>query len=128
MLRHILAGALVLAAAGGVMAAGSTAHAEIYAPYARAGAIVDSDGRLNLFKNVISSRRVSTGRYCVRVADFVDVSKALIQITPRRELRLPYIAFRNPSSTCHERNTLAVHVTNPHTGELADGGFDLTIA
>ncbi|MEV4074462.1 hypothetical protein ACGFJC_08405 [Nonomuraea fuscirosea] len=128
MLRHSLAGGLVLAAASCFLAAGSVAHADIYAPYARAGAIVDADGGLNNYKNVISSERVATGRYCVEVSHKVDVTGALIQITPRDARRLPHIAYRNPSPTCEGHNTLAVHVYDTSTGHLADGGFDVTIS
>lgn len=127
MLRHTLTGGFALAV-GCVLAAGPVAHADIYAPYARAAAIVDADGRLNNFKNVISSSRVGPGRYCVRVAKSVTVKSALIQITPRDALRLPHIAYRGPSPTCGERNTLTVHVYDVDTTHLADGGFDVAIS
>ncbi|MBF8191514.1 hypothetical protein ITP53_38635 [Nonomuraea sp. K274] len=128
MLRRTLAGGLMLAATGLALSSGTAAHADIYAPYARAAAIIDADGDLNEYKNVKSSRRVAVGKYCIRVADNVDIREAVIQLTPRQGLRLPYIAFRYPSATCNDSNTLAVHVFNTSTGRFADGAFDLTIA
>ncbi|MEV4176000.1 hypothetical protein [Nonomuraea sp. NPDC049709] len=128
MLRHTLAGGLVIAAAGCVLAGGSVAQADIYAPYARAAAIVDTDGTLNNHKNVTASSRVAKGHYCVRIGRSVDVTGGLIQITPRVPNRLPYIAYRNPSALCdHAENTLAVVVYDPTTGHLADGGFDVAV-
>ncbi|MEU6719123.1 hypothetical protein ABZ897_47325 [Nonomuraea sp. NPDC046802] len=126
MLRHTLAGGLMLATSL-VLTAGPGAHADIYAPYARAAAIVDANGTLNNFKNVVSSRLVSRGKYCVRVRSNVDVREALIQITSRDPVRLPQIAYRHPSPTCNEDNTVAVHVYNSSSGQLADGGFDFAI-
>ncbi|SEH01827.1 hypothetical protein SAMN05444920_12278 [Nonomuraea solani] len=129
MFRSTLAGALALVATGGILvAAGPAAHADLWAPYARAGAIVDADGKLNNGKNVIDSWRAGTGKYCVRVAYDVDVAKALIQITPRNARRLPHIAYRNKSATCKRDNTVAVHVYDTTHGRLADGGFDLAIS
>ncbi|MEV0384889.1 hypothetical protein [Nonomuraea sp. NPDC050643] len=128
MFRSTLAGALVLAASGLILAASPAAHADLRAPYARAGAIVDADGKLNNGKNVIDSWRAGVGRYCVRVAYDVDVTEALIQITPRNARRLPHIAYRNPSSTCKHDNTITVNVYDTNTGRLADSGFDLAIS
>ncbi|MEV4580741.1 hypothetical protein [Nonomuraea jabiensis] len=129
MLRRILAGGLALSATGLVLATGSAASAdELKAPYARAGAVVDADGKLNLSKNIVATWRAATGKYCVQVAQDVDVTEAVIQITARHALRLPHIAFRNPSATCHRDNTITVNVFNPHTARLADSGFDLSIS
>ena len=129
MLRGTLACGLALAAAGLVLT-GPAAYADndLRAPYARAAAIVDADGHLNNGKNVDKSWRAGTGRYCVRLDDRVDAGGAVIQITPRNALRLPHIAYRNKSWTCHEDNTITVNVYSTSTGRLADGGFDLTIA
>jgi hypothetical protein len=132
MLRRTLAGGFALAATGLALIAGPAAHADLEfdlkAPYARVAAIVDADGRLNIGKNVLKTWRAGTGRYCVQVEHFVDVREAVIQITPRHALRLPYIAYRNPSETCHRVNTITVNVYDPHTAELADSGFDLSIS
>ncbi|MER5997729.1 hypothetical protein ACIHFD_23110 [Nonomuraea sp. NPDC051941] len=129
MLRRILAGGLALTATGLVLATGPAVYAdELKAPYARAGAVVDADGRLNLGKNIVATWRAATGKYCVQVAQDVDVTEAVIQITARHALRLPHIAFRNPSATCHRTNTVTVNVFNPHTARLADSGFDLSIS
>ncbi|MFC4116387.1 hypothetical protein [Nonomuraea zeae] len=128
MFRRTVAGGLALAAAGLVLASGSAANADVRAPYARAAAIVDSDGELNNGKNIIKTWRAATGQYCVQVDYDVDVRDAVIQITPRYALRLPHIAYRNPSPSCHKANTISVNVYNTSTGRLADGGFDLSIA
>ncbi|MFG6196053.1 hypothetical protein [Nonomuraea sp. JJY05] len=129
MLRRILAGGLALTATGLVLATGPAAYADdLKAPYARAGAVVDADGRLNLGKNIVATWRAATGKYCVQVSHDVDVTEAVIQITARHALRLPHIAFRNPSATCHRDNTITVNVFNPHTARLADSGFDLSIS
>ncbi|MCK2212274.1 hypothetical protein MF672_000450 [Actinomadura sp. ATCC 31491] len=129
MLRRALAGCLALAAAGLVTAAGTAAHADLRAPFARAAAIVDPDGSLVDGKNVYRSWRSGTGQYCVQVAHYVDTMEALIQITPRHAGRLPHIAYRFPSAQCsNQTNTVAVNVTSTHSGHLADGGFDLLIS
>ncbi|TMR22558.1 hypothetical protein ETD86_11240 [Nonomuraea turkmeniaca] len=128
MLRGIFAGGLALAATGLVMTVGPAAHADLTAPYARAGAIVDANGKLGSGKNVLRSWRAGVGRYCVEVASKVDTSEALIQITPRQALRLPHIVYRSKSATCHHDNTISINVYNTSTGRLADGGFDLAIA
>lgn len=127
MLRGIFAGGVVLAA--GLVLTGPAAYADVTAPYARAGAIVDPDGQLNNGKNVVKTWRAGTGRYCVKVDERIDTGDALIQITPRNALRLPHIAYRNRSATCHhEDNTITVNVYSTSSGRLADSGFDLTIA
>ncbi|MGW0808643.1 hypothetical protein [Nonomuraea sp. NPDC002799] len=118
----------MLAVTGLVLATGPAAHAELYAPYARAAAIVDADGVLNNFKNVEATKRVATGTYCVRVKSNVHVADAVILVTSREPRRLPSIAYRNPSATCyHHANTIAIQVTNTSTGRLDNGGFDLAI-
>ncbi|QYC44125.1 hypothetical protein Nocox_32770 [Nonomuraea coxensis DSM 45129] len=130
MLRRALAGCLALAAAGLVTtAAGSAAHADLKAPFARAGAVVGLDGSLIDGKNIYRTWRSATGQYCVQVAHFVDTMEALIQITPRHAARLPYIAYRFPSTQCsNQPNTITVSVVSTDTGRLADGGFDLLIS
>ncbi|MEU5864229.1 MULTISPECIES: hypothetical protein [unclassified Nonomuraea] len=127
MFRGILAGGLALSAASLIMT-GPAAYADLQAPYARAAAIVDADGELNNGKNILKTWRASTGRYCVMVDKHVTTSAAVIQITPRAPRRLPFIAYRSPSATCHETNTITVGVYDTSTGRLADGGFDLTIS
>ncbi|MFG2074334.1 hypothetical protein SAMN05421874_103248 [Nonomuraea maritima] len=127
MFRHTLASGLVLAATSLVMA-GAPAVADVYAPYARAGAIIDADGTLNNAKNITSARRVAVGSYCVEVAETVNAANAIIQLTPRHARRLPHIAYRNPSALCGQtNNTVAVQVYSTVTNQLADSGFDLAI-
>ncbi|MER7368228.1 hypothetical protein ACI2LC_33435 [Nonomuraea wenchangensis] len=129
MLRRALAGCLALAAAGLVTITGTAAHADLKAPFARAGAVVALDGRLMDGKNVHRTWRSATGNYCVQVAYFVNTTDALIQLTSRTAARLPYIAYRFPSTQCgNQPNTVAVSVINTNTGRLADGGFDLLIS
>ncbi|MEU6726878.1 hypothetical protein ABZ917_24525 [Nonomuraea wenchangensis] len=128
MLRRALAGCLALAAAGLVTAAGSAAHADIKAPNARAGAIVDLYGALIDGKNVIRTWRPSDGRYCVQVAPPIDTRDALIQLTSRTEARVLSIAYRFPSQQCDNHpNTIAVRVVDT-AGKSANAGFDLFIA
>ncbi|GAA1718168.1 hypothetical protein ACBR40_09530 [Nonomuraea sp. AD125B] len=127
MLRRALAGCLALAAAGLVTAAGSAAHADIKAPNARAGAIVDSYGAVIDGKNVIRSWRPSEGSYCVQIAPPIDTRDALILLTSRTEGRVPSIAYRFPSQQCDNHpNTVAVRVLST-AGKSANGGFDLLI-
>ncbi|MEW9552179.1 hypothetical protein [Nonomuraea sp. NPDC050783] len=130
MLRRALAGCLALAAAGLVTtAAGTAAHADIRAPFARAAAIVDPDGALIDEKNVYRSWRSGTGQYCVQVAHYVDTREALIQLTPRHVGRLPFIAYRFPSEQCGRQiNTIAVEVISVRSGSRVDGGFDMLIS
>ncbi|MBB6547212.1 hypothetical protein [Nonomuraea rubra] len=128
MLRRALAGCLMLAAAGLATVAAPAAHADFKAPYARAAAIIDADGSLNESKNVVRSWRAGTGRYCVQLAHHIDAREALIQLTPRHMLRLPYIAYRHPSATCRDDNTITVNVYSTHTSRLADSGFDLLVS
>ncbi|MEV0999929.1 hypothetical protein [Nonomuraea sp. NPDC050202] len=128
MLRRTLMGCLTLAAAGLATIAGPAAHADLKAPYARAAAIIDADGSLNESKNVVKAWRASTGRYCVQLAHYIDARSSLIQLTPRHALRLPHIAYRHPSLTCEEDNTITINVYSTHTGRLADSGFDLLVS
>jgi hypothetical protein len=128
MLRGTLACGVALAAAGLVLT-GPAAYGDtdLTAPYARAAAIVDADGALNNGKNVVTSWRVSTGRYCVQIDRRVAASGGLVQLTPRAPRRLPFVAFRSPSSICSASNTVTVGVYDTSSGRLADGGFDLSI-
>ncbi|MGI5282127.1 hypothetical protein ACQEVF_02240 [Nonomuraea polychroma] len=89
----MLATGLTLAATGLVMAAGPAAQAELRAPYARAAAIVESDGTLTNGKNVTRSWRLGVGRYCVQVARGVDVTGSLMQVGSRQALRLPHVVY-----------------------------------
>ncbi|WP_405434759.1 hypothetical protein [Streptomyces anulatus] len=87
---HITVAALT-ALALGAGAAIATAAAEkqqaaaaptAVAPYARAGALVGKAGDLVRGKSIASVKRVSTGRYCVKVsATGVDVRTALPQVS-----------------------------------------------
>ncbi|KAB8190971.1 hypothetical protein FH608_033565 [Nonomuraea phyllanthi] len=128
MLRHVLAGGLALAVSGLVLATGPAAYADLEAPYARAAAIVDADGGLNNGKNVVTSWRAGTGKYCVQVASHLNLDDSVIQITARQVMRLPSIAYRHRSATCHRDHTITVYVANPHTGRPADSGFDLSVS
>lgn len=55
----------------------------LYAPYARAAAVVGRDGTLQKTKNVLRVEKVGTngGTYKVIIADTVDVTDAALQVT-----------------------------------------------
>ncbi|MFE7842182.1 hypothetical protein ACFU53_40835 [Streptomyces sp. NPDC057474] len=56
----------------------------IYAPYARAAAVVARDGTVLKTKNVLRAEKVGTdgGTYKVIIAETVDVTDGAVQVTP----------------------------------------------
>ncbi|MGW1769450.1 hypothetical protein ACWCQL_36065 [Streptomyces sp. NPDC002073] len=52
------------------------------APYAQAAAYVDGAGTLLEAKNIVSTQKWSTGIYCVKVTDDIDVAKSLPMAQP----------------------------------------------
>lgn len=54
----------------------------MYAPYARAAALVASDGTRRAQKNVVDVRRYETGRYRLTVPETIDVTHAALHVTP----------------------------------------------
>ncbi|MFE6200679.1 hypothetical protein [Streptomyces sp. NPDC057838] len=54
---------------------------KIYAPYARAAAVVAADGQLRKQKNVVQVQRTGTGRYRLTVPETIDLPTAAMHVT-----------------------------------------------
>jgi hypothetical protein len=88
--------------------------------YAQAWARVDADGTLITGQNVVSSRQIRTGVYCVRFTPEIDPATSAIQATSRHNART--ITAYGPAVECgNAANTVAVTIywlDKPTTGSF----------
>lgn len=124
--------ALTVAALVSVPVLASTAVAapvDMYAPYARAAAKVAANGELLAQKNVAESRKVNTGRYCVKVSDpdIDDLKDAAIHVTSNSSWGT-LIAFGTPTSTCgNAADTITVWSADRNSTAWTDSAFTVTV-
>jgi hypothetical protein len=96
------------------------------APSARAAAYVNANGTLQHGKNIIFTFKESTGNYCVRVGNDIDLSKAVVQATTIGTRAILGV-IAGPTSTCHNRaNTITVY-SWAYNAQWQDAPFYLTI-
>ncbi|WP_187414112.1 hypothetical protein [Nonomuraea sp. PA05] len=115
---------LALAATAATSVA-TPATAETDAPYARAAASVAADGNLIHGKNIVSTRRTATGRYCVQVDDRINLSNAVIHVTVHGSRIGSAVT---PSPNCgNAADTIAVSIVT-YQGNSGDTGFYLSIS
>ncbi|UBU11605.1 hypothetical protein [Nonomuraea gerenzanensis] len=123
---RLLTGA-ALAAAALTLSTG-TAHA-IDSPYAQAAAKVDNTGSLIYGKNIAAVSKPSTGAYCVRVTDDVDLSKAVIQVTPAWYRDRTMTVTTGNTSYCGDNSkTITVRSYSAKNNTDADASFYLTVS
>ncbi|OON71236.1 hypothetical protein [Streptomyces tsukubensis] len=128
--------ALALAAGGAIATAterGSRAPAAVpvaVAPYARAAGIVDSAGNMSRAKGISSVKRVSKGRYCVKVsASGFDVRTAVPQVSLgiTKDLNVAIEVSRGLQSACGN-DTKSLFVRTIRNNLVNDEPFAVTIA
>jgi hypothetical protein len=102
----------------------TVAHADTFAPYARAAAYVS--GTLKHGKNIVSVSNPSTGVYCVKVSNKIDLSNAVASATGVYDRRMVTVLLL-PSSDCgNAANTARVLVFDGN-GNKTNGTFMLFI-
>ncbi|AXE82174.1 hypothetical protein C5746_40840 [Streptomyces atratus] len=82
-MRRIVAALLPAIALTAALA--PTAHAApspVTSPYTQASAMVNENGDLLEAKNIVSVTKVSTGQFCVKVTDDINVAKSTVLTTP----------------------------------------------
>ncbi|MFB4277341.1 MULTISPECIES: hypothetical protein [unclassified Nonomuraea] len=120
----LLAGAALALAA--VALPSTVAHADTFAPYARAAGYVYAGGALAHGKNIVSVSKPQAGYYCVKVSDKIDLTTAVVSVTPIDPGKMAG-AYLGLSGYCSSAaQTVRVVISNP-SGAKIDGAFYLFI-
>ncbi|MFE5098166.1 hypothetical protein ACFRCI_50220 [Streptomyces sp. NPDC056638] len=125
-MRRIVAALLPAVALTAALA--PAAHADpkpVTSPYTQATAMVDADGSLLEAKNIVSVTKVSTGSFCVKVADDINVAKSTVLTTP---YWAGTVATRKgPYGSCsNDPQSIAVFVLDT-SGQYINRGFTLAV-
>ncbi|MFQ6854876.1 hypothetical protein AAIB46_28855 [Streptomyces sp. 35M1] len=98
-----------------------------FAPHTQAAAKVAADGTLLKQKNVLTSRNVQTGGYCVQVGpDAVDLADSIVHASGGPAGGSVH-AYETPTTQCgNATDTILVLVRNVN-GAAIDSGFTVTV-
>ncbi|GGT74547.1 hypothetical protein P6B95_15485 [Streptomyces atratus] len=125
-MRRIVAALVPAVALTAALApAAHAAPKPVTSPYTQASAMVNENGDLLEAKNIVSVTKFSTGAFCVKVSDDIDVAKSTVLTTPYWAGTV--VARKGPYATCNnDPQSIAVFVLDT-SGQYINRGFTLAV-
>lgn len=123
------AGVAAIAAAilGPVGVASADVQPDSDAPYARAAARIAANGTIIHSKNVVTVSRPYIGRYCIRVADNINLNNAVAYATSESSYGVAKVTTSPTTDCSNAPNTLTVMSTYEYNNTWADYPFMVTV-